>query len=439
MAFDFPASPTNGQVFTSGGVSYVWNGQGWVQQGAPGSVDKTYVDTADALKVAKAGDTMTGDLTIGKTNPGVILKKTATNGQGSYIQGNVNANARWQVHLGSGSAETGSGNTGSDFVVNRFDDAGAYIDTPLTILRSTGQTLFKGVPAAPLDALAYNGMQINGSMEVNQEGTTIFSLPTGDQQKYIVDGWYAHKTGTSVLNVFTAATGLPGLPTCIQLNATTPQPTIGSDVVRFMTHIEGYRVSRLGWGTTSAMPLTVGFWARMTLSGTYRVIAGNFDYSTFSPWVPFIIVASGVWQWVTVTIPGSTTGTWKVDNTIGLKILIEVASSGTPNTVGAINQFAAITGVVMLPGTQAPTAAQSPLIMRPYDQELLTCKRYYQKHTVIVETGALFQVWAFPVQFRASPTITGGGAGFTINPDTAICAVYQTARAFQTLSCDARL
>ena len=64
MAFDFPASPTNGQVFTSGGVSYVWNGQGWVQQGAPGSVDKTYVDTADALKVAKAGDTMSGALVL---------------------------------------------------------------------------------------------------------------------------------------------------------------------------------------------------------------------------------------------------------------------------------------------------------------------------------------------------------------------------------------
>ena len=36
-----------------------------------------------------------------------------------------------------------------------------------------------------------------------------------------------------------------------------------------------------------------------------------------------------------------------------------------------------ITGVTVLPGTQAPTAAQSPNIMRPYDQELVTCQRYW--------------------------------------------------------------
>jgi len=178
-----------------------------------------------------------------------------------------------------------------------------------------------------------------------------------------------------------------------------------------MTHIEGYRVSRLGWGTASAMPLTIGFWARMTLTGTYRAIAGNFDYSTFSSWVPFTIPASGVWQWVTVTIPGQTTGTWKTDNTIGLKILIEVASSATPNTVGAINQFAAITGVVMLPGTQAPTAAQSPTIMRPYDQELVTCQRYFARVGFILRapiTGANFEWIQTNCILRATPTVTTG-------------------------------
>src|SRR5262245_45598354 len=48
--------------------------------------DKSYVDTQDALKVAKAGDTMTGDLTISKANPDIILNKAAS-GQGSLIDG----------------------------------------------------------------------------------------------------------------------------------------------------------------------------------------------------------------------------------------------------------------------------------------------------------------------------------------------------------------
>ena len=55
MAFDFPASPTNGQVYTSGGKSYAWNGVAWDPQGS------TYV--------AKSGDSMSGRLGIGASIP----------------------------------------------------------------------------------------------------------------------------------------------------------------------------------------------------------------------------------------------------------------------------------------------------------------------------------------------------------------------------------
>lgn len=58
MPMDFPASPTNGQVFTSGGVAYTWNGYAWVGGVAGG-----------ASYVLKAGDTMTGVLAISDTTP----------------------------------------------------------------------------------------------------------------------------------------------------------------------------------------------------------------------------------------------------------------------------------------------------------------------------------------------------------------------------------
>jgi len=38
MAFDFPSSPTNGQVFTpAGGPTYTYNGYAWVMQGGVGN------------------------------------------------------------------------------------------------------------------------------------------------------------------------------------------------------------------------------------------------------------------------------------------------------------------------------------------------------------------------------------------------------------------
>lgn len=59
MAMDFPAGPVLGQVYTSGGATYTWNGYAWASGGgAAGSADY----------VLKAGDTMTGFLTL-SANP----------------------------------------------------------------------------------------------------------------------------------------------------------------------------------------------------------------------------------------------------------------------------------------------------------------------------------------------------------------------------------
>jgi len=49
----------------------------------------------------------------------------------------------------------------------------------------------KSIYAAPLDAMAYNGMQINGSMDVSQElgAGNLTSVAGVTFSKYILDGW----------------------------------------------------------------------------------------------------------------------------------------------------------------------------------------------------------------------------------------------------------
>jgi hypothetical protein len=289
------------------------------------------------------------------------------------------------------------------------------------------------VYAAPMDALAYNGMQINGSMEVCQFAGPV-TVPTGSIGAHIVDGWKVEKTGTSVLSAYQTTTLFAGLPNCIQFSATTPQPTIGSDYVRFTTRIEGYRVARLGWGTASAQPVTVGFWVRMSLPGTYQALIHNVDASALSAWMPFTVAASMVWQWVTITFLPVTSGTWPVDNTTGLQLVIEVASFSTPNTIGATGQYAAITGVVVLPGIEAPSAARSALIMRPYDQELVTCLRYFEKDSLLLQSPApatMSWPYTFKAVKRATPTITPSGityvnaSGLAVNSPTPNSTSFQ--------------
>jgi len=124
----------------SDGVRYVRQNAAWV--------------SGDAQYVARAGDTMNGDLTISKASPSLRLLPSL--GTVARILG-VNASniARWTINVNDGTSETGS-NVGANFSLTRFNDAGTAIDNPLTIQRNTGQvtlTQALNLPADPTTAL----------------------------------------------------------------------------------------------------------------------------------------------------------------------------------------------------------------------------------------------------------------------------------------------
>jgi hypothetical protein len=95
------------------------------------------IDVDPAKYVDVAGDTMTGDLTIQKAGPAVLLDKTAA-GQGAYMLGQLAGKNRWHVAFGDAVTEPG-GNVGSNFGIARYDDAGGIIDVPFVIERATGK------------------------------------------------------------------------------------------------------------------------------------------------------------------------------------------------------------------------------------------------------------------------------------------------------------
>jgi hypothetical protein len=107
------------------------------------------------------------------------------------------------------------------------------------------------------------------------------------------------------------------------------------------------------------------------------------------------------------------------------------------NGVAATTDVFRIAGVIVLPGLEAPSAARAPLIMRPFDQELLTCQRHYEKSfdyamppangptaTALATTAGQTCIMSsndstgsflsFKVRKRAAPTLykVGNNAGF---------------------------
>jgi Chaperone of endosialidase len=137
---------------------------------ALGIATKQYTDT----KVAKAGDVMTGDLTIQKNTPVLFLDKTAS-GQPAAIGGRLGGISRWSLHLADAAAETGA-NVGSDFRLFSFNDAGSPIGQPFVINRATGIAAFQFSPTAPTPAVADRTTKLATTAFVNQDqvvGTTV--------------------------------------------------------------------------------------------------------------------------------------------------------------------------------------------------------------------------------------------------------------------------
>jgi hypothetical protein len=127
-ARDVSNSAAGYPTYVRGKVGGVWGA--WTPQA-----------TTDANYVHKTGDTMTGNLTITGTNPGVILNRSA-GAANNQLLGQVAGQTRWLVAPGNGDVETG-GNTGSNFGLYSYADDGTFLGKPLGIRRD-GTTTING-------------------------------------------------------------------------------------------------------------------------------------------------------------------------------------------------------------------------------------------------------------------------------------------------------
>jgi hypothetical protein len=135
--------------------------------------------------VAKAGDNMTGNLVITKVNPSLNMSML-NSGEAAVITGYMAGLGRWQIGLGDSAAES-TGNAGSNFVINRFSDAGVYLGSPISINRASGVVTISpslrqqgvtdgSVPAAGLVGEVLTAASAGGTSVPNQTPVNIVTL-----------------------------------------------------------------------------------------------------------------------------------------------------------------------------------------------------------------------------------------------------------------------
>ena len=399
----------------------------------------------------RTGDTMTGPLVL-PGDPTTNLQAATK----AYVDANTGASLLisdtppvgakdgslwWESDTGTLYVRYNDGNTVQWVIAAPQPDINAFAlktdiaaqavryDTAQSLTAPQQQQARQNIYAAPFDAMAYSGLQINGGMEVSQErGTTA----TSTNASYVCDGWKFYFSGTMGVSAATGASPLfPGFPYNLFVTVLTAQASLGAgDYVQIIQPIEGWRIAGLGWGTAQAQPITIGFWTAHNRVGLYSGTITNVNSRSYAFTYTQVVAAAP--QYNTITIPGDTAGTWATDNTIGMNIHFTMASGATGTAPsannwlagnyaaapGQINGVAAtsdafrITGVTVLPGTEAPSAARSPFVMRSYQDELLICKRYFYNGVppligVASSASTIGRASCrHPVSMRAAPTLT---------------------------------
>jgi len=461
-----PVAPVVGQFWWESDTGILWlyyndgTSSQWVQANGTtaGSVSVSYVDTADNLRLLKSGDTMSGNLTITKTSPAIVLSKTAS-GQAADVYGTTNGIARWLVRLGDDVSESG-GNAGSNFSIYRHNDAGVVVDSSLNINRATNQittslpilprTTWTGaqqsaarqsVYAAPFDAMAFSGMQVNGSMRVNQDGVpgnvvnTFGAAPFDMWTCYIASAaGGSAQTGQGVQGSdFGVDAVSAGHTHALYLRADSAFPmNTNGDLAILRSNMDALKMARLAWGTPYAQPLSYGFKMWSTKAGTFFVRFCDAAVSIY--YFKEHTIAAGTWTYFTGTIPGPTSGTWtssggagmtfdlfvggksasRIDPNLGWQPNVQNQTTNSTNLLTAINDIIFLTGVTLLPGLDVPSSAQLPFVLPQYHHELMECMRYYEiSHPRSLSFGGYTQTgnayvsnYGYKVAKRKQPTIT---------------------------------
>jgi hypothetical protein len=184
-----------------------------------------------------------------------------------------------------------------------------------------------------------------------------------------------------------------GFVNSLKITATTADATLtAAQNLSAYQIIEGTNIADLMWGTASALPVTLSFWVRSSLTGTFGGSLRNSGTSRSYPF-SYSISAADTWEYKTVTIPGDTSGTWLITNEIGMYVTFGLGAG--PDRSGTANQWAsssiiAPTGAVSVIGTLNATwyvtgvqletgSVATPFERRPYGTELMLCQRYYEK------------------------------------------------------------
>ncbi len=231
---------------------------------------------------------------------------------------------------------------------------------------------------------------INGASKINQRttGTVTNGETYGAVDRFV---GFAAAGGTFTLAQSTDAPD--GFANSILATVTSADSSIASgDFYGISQRIEGNNVYHLAFGSSAAKTLTISFYVKSSVTGTFggairnNAVDRSFNFS-------YTINSANTWELKTYTIEGDTSGTWLTDAGIGLRVswslgdgssrLQAAGQWGAGNFAGVTGQTNLITtgsATLQLTGVQLEIGSvATEFEHRTFGEELALCQRYYRR------------------------------------------------------------
>ena len=270
-------------------------------------------------------------------------------------------------------------------------------------LQATSGTLATTAQAS----IGMKNLIINGNMKIAQRATSVTGITAAGY--YTVDRFTYVKTTDDTITNEQSTDSPNDAEYSYKITVTTADSTVdGLQFSQIRQVIEGLNTAYLNWGTANAKTITISFWVKSSVTGTYCLGLAN-DSFTRQYIEEYTIVSANTWEKKTITITGDTTGTWDTDNTRGVIVNWNLAcgpdrygSEGWQTPASAGNAMTTSNQVNFL-GTTSATfqlalvqleagSTATPFEHLQYGTQLALCQRYFE----VVDTGSANAAYGTP-------------------------------------------
>ena len=245
---------------------------------------------------------------------------------------------------------------------------------------------------------AFRNRLINSDMRIDQRNAGAATTPTGSGYTSC-DRWNQWVSQASKYSVQRSTVAPAGFVNSQLITSLSSYSVGASDTFALSQQLEGNNVADLGFGAAGASTVTLSFWVRSSLTGTFGGALANSAVNRSYPF-SYTISAANTWEQKTITVAGDTTGTWLTDTGIGLRVWFSLGAGSTYlGTAGAwaAADYRGATGQTSVVGTSGATfyitgvqlekgSTATSFDYRPIGTELALCQRYYYKQQA---TGTL--------------------------------------------------